>query len=300
MTRTSWLPVLHDVLSRAWLLVVVGTFGAWSILLRWRTARTSERLLLLWVAIGLLELVVHDVGNERRFVFLIPALAALAGLVLGRCDGLLPAEARSVARRRVWLFAPAVLYSAYIVCGPVARLAFLYDVKYEVRLAAAAALVLGTAVLVWWTPVSRWLSTASWTPRAAGALAAIAAIGALVPYVHWAAHRTYKNYEASVAIGRVLSPGTLVQGKLANGLALENRIRPVFIGHGFGNFSDRKNRPDVRYILTYTAPALGFEGSQIRDVLDAYPGWRIIMSFDVAETPSGHDRAALIEKRAPH
>ena len=252
------------------------------------------------MAIGVLELVVHDVGNERRFVFLIPALAALTGLVLGRCRGLLPAEARGVPPRRVWLFAPAVLYSAYIIAGPVARLAFLYDVKSEVRLAAAAAVALGTAVLVWWTPVSRWLSTASWTPRAAGALAAIAASGALVPYVHWASHRTYKNYAASVAVGRVLPPGTLVQGKLANGLALENRIRPVFIGHGFGNFSDRKNRPDVRYILTYTAPALGFEGSQIRDVLDAYPGWRIIMSFDVAETPSGHDRAALIEKRAPH
>jgi hypothetical protein len=91
-----------------------------------------------------------------------------------------------------------------------------------------------------------------------------------------------------------------VQGKLANGLALENRIRPIFIGHGFGNFADRKRREDVRYILTYTAPALGYEGSQIEDVLAAYPGWRVIMSFDVAETPSGHDRAALIDKRAGH
>jgi 4-amino-4-deoxy-L-arabinose transferase-like glycosyltransferase len=297
-TRASWLPVLHDVLSRAWLLVVVAIFGAWSILLRWRTARTSERLLLLWVLVGVAELVVHDVGNERRFVVLIPALAALTGVVLGRCTGLLPPEARAVAPRRAWLFAPAVLYSAYVVCGPVARLAFLYDVKDEVRLAAALAAALGTCVLVWWERVSRWLSMRAWTPRAAAVLAAIAALGALVPYGHWAAHRTFKNYETSVAIGRVLPSGTLVQGKLANGLALENRIRPLFIGHGFGNFSDRKHRPDVRYILTYTAPALGYEGSQIRDVLDAYPGWHIIMSFDVAETPSGHDRAALIEKRA--
>ena len=30
-------------------------------------------------------------------------------------------------------------------------------------------------------------------------------------------------------------PETVVQGKLANGLALENRIRPIFIGHEFGN-----------------------------------------------------------------
>ena len=92
----------------------------------------------------------------------------------------------------------------------------------------------------------------------------------------------------------------MVQGKLANGLALENRIRPVFIGHGFGNYADRQAREDVRYILTYTAPEIGYEGSQILDVLAAYPDSRVIMTFDVAETPGGHDTAALIEKRARH
>ena len=47
-----------------------------------------------------------------------------------------------------------------------------------------------------------------------------------------------------------LAPGTLVQGKLANRMALENEIRPVFIGNGFGNYADRFDRDDVRYILT--------------------------------------------------
>ena len=122
----------------------------------------------------------------------------------------------------------------------------------------------------------------------------------LLQFGQWAVHRTYENYEASLAVGRALPPETLVQGKLANGLALENRIRPIFIGHEFGNYADRKERDDVRYILTYTSPRLGYEGSQITDVLDASPGWRIIMNFDVAETPSGHDQAALIEKRARH
>ena len=119
-------------------------------------------------------------------------------------------------------------------------------------------------------------------------------------FADWAVHRSYENYDASVALGRALPPDTLVQGKLANGLALENRIRPIFIGHEFGNYDDRKQRWDVRYILTYTDPAIGYEGDQIVDVLAAYPGWQIIMTFDVAETPSGHDRAALIEKRARH
>jgi hypothetical protein len=83
---------------------------------------------------------------------------------------------------------------------------------------------------------------------------------------------------------------------LANGLSLENRIRPVFVGRGFGNYEDRAKRPDVHYILTYVEPRLGYEGSVILDVLNAHPGWRVIRVFDVAETAGGHDRAALIEK----
>lgn len=86
----------------------------------------------------------------------------------------------------------------------------------------------------------------------------------------------------------------------SNGLARENRIRPIFVGRGFGNYEDRKTRDDVRYILTDVAPSLGYESQAhnpvIRDVIDAYPDQRIIMTFDVAETATGHDRAALIDK----
>jgi hypothetical protein len=59
-------------------------------------------------------------------------------------------------------------------------------------------------------------------------------------------------------------------------------------------------RDDVRYILTYVAPSFGYESQAhnpvIQDVIDAYPNQRIIMTFDVAETATGHDRAALIDK----
>ncbi len=86
------------------------------------------------------------------------------------------------------------------------------------------------------------------------------------------------NYQASVALGRLLPPGTLVQGKLANGLALENRIRPVFIGRGFGNYDDRFERDDVRYILTYDLPCDRIrkpaESGLIQDILDRYPNHR--------------------------
>ena len=302
--RVTWFPILHDTFSRMWLALALGLFGAWGIAARWRSASDGERLLLIWVVVGVVELLVHDVGNERRFVFLIPALIALASLVLTR-GSLLPGEAGGVSTRRLAVLAPVIFYTAYVLLGPVTRLPWLDDVyahilRIPVRLAAAGAFVLTGIVLLTWSKLSDPLTRPSWGGRAAVALTALAIGWNIYQFADWAAHRTYKNFEASRAVGAVLPPEALVQGKLANGLALENRIRPIFIGHQFGNYEDRKTRWDVRYILTYTDPELGYEGDQILEVLDAYPGWRTIMTFDVAETPSGHDKAALIEKRAGH
>jgi hypothetical protein len=114
-------------------------------------------------------------------------------------------------------------------------------------------------------------------------------------FVQWAAGRTSFNYEAMRAVAGWLPPGTLVHGKLANGLSLESGIRPVFVGRGFGNYDDRLEREDIRYILTYTRPYLGYEGRVIQDVLHA-TRWRIVRTFRVAETTTGDDEAALIEK----
>jgi 4-amino-4-deoxy-L-arabinose transferase-like glycosyltransferase len=291
LVRISWFPILHDTFTRLWTVLCLGIVGAWGIAARWRRGSDGERLLLLWVALGTLEMLIHDVGNERRYVFLIPAAVGLGSLVLGR-GTFLPAEAAAVSRR--WLIAasPILLFSAYVICGPI--------VKMPARLGAACAVLLTIGVIAAWPRLRSAVATQAWNPRTAVVVTILLAGSDLVQFWQWAHERTYKNYEASVALGRILPPDTLVQGKLANGLALENRIRPLFIGHEFGNYADRGQREDVRYILTYTVPWLGYEGSQIRDVLDAYPGWRIIMKFDVAETHGGHDTAALIEKRARH
>ena len=95
----------------------------------------------------------------------------------------------------------------------------------------------------------------------------------------------------------MLPPGTLVHGKLANGLALENRIRPVFVGREFGNYADRKQRDDVRYILTYIVPSLGYEGS-VRSRTCSTPIPERTHHHDVRRrgNRTGHDRAALIDK----
>jgi hypothetical protein len=175
-------------------------------------------------------------------------------------------------------------------------LAFLYEIGPGVRLSAALAVIAGGFVIWKWEAALVWLSRQRVTAAAATGITLLVVAGDLAQYWQWATRRTSRNYEASLALGRVLPPGTLVHGKLANGLSLENRIRPVFVGRGFGNYEDRKRRDDVRYILTYTAPRIGYEGSVIQDVLEAYPNRAIIMTFDVAETSSGHDKAELIDK----
>ncbi len=121
----------------------------------------------------------------------------------------------------------------------------------------------------------------------------------MVEYGRWAAHAGDYNYRASIEVGSLVPPEALIQGKLANGLSLENRIRPIFIGNGFGNYADRLQRDDVRYILTYTLPRVGYEsgheGRLIAELLDRYPKRHAIASFEVDETPAP-DRATLIDK----
>ena len=298
--RASWFPILHDLFTRMWFALTVGTAAALALLGAWRTSSPGERLLGLWLGLGALELILHDVGNERRFVLFIPPLIALTAVVLGRGRPLLPAPLGSLSRTRGLLAAPLVLYALYVVYGSLVRVGFLYEVSPNVRIAAALAVVSAAALYAFWPRVLGALSRTNVTPRVAMALTMMLVAGDVVQYVQWAAGRTYENYEASKALGAVLPPGTLVHGKLANGLSLENQIKPVFVGREFGNYEDRRHRDDVRYILTYIAPSVGYESQKgnpvIQDVLDAYPNRTIIMTFDVAETAGGQDRAALIDK----
>ncbi len=302
--RASWFPILHDLFTRMWFSVTLGITAAAAVLATWRTASPGERLLVLWIGLGALELILHDVGNERRFVLFIPPLIGLTAIVLGGGRALLPRTVAALPRGRALIAAPIVLYGLYVIYGSIVRIAWLYEVSPNVRLAAVLAGVTTIAVYAMWSRIVGILSTTVVPTRAAVALTMIIVTGHLMQYGQWAVGRTYENYAASEAIAAVLPPGTLVHGKLANGLSLENQIKPVFVGREFGNYEDRRRRDDVRYILTYIAPSVGYESQRknavrnpvIQDVLDAYPNRTIIMTLDVAETATGHDRAALIDK----
>jgi 4-amino-4-deoxy-L-arabinose transferase-like glycosyltransferase len=305
LDRLSWLPVIHEFFTRIWTATLLAFLGGLGLVCRWRKAAPAERVLLLWLVFGLAELVLHDVGNERRLVFLIPSLVALAALALARDHRLLDQGAAGTRLGRALLAAPAVFGGLYIVIGAAVRLPFADQIhagvfRSPVRLSAALALAAGLVTYLSWPRVPRLLAQVRWSPTV-GVAIACALVGAdLWQYSQWAAIRTFKNYEAMVAVGRWLPPGTLVHGKLANGLALESRITPVFVGRGFGNYEDRARRTDIRYLLTYVQPSLGFESQRrnpvINEILEACPGWKIVREFDVAETPSGRDRAALIDK----
>jgi hypothetical protein len=305
LDRLSWFPVIHDFFTRIWTVTALAVASGLGLVSRWTSAAPAERLLVLWLVIGSLELVLHDVGNERRLVFLIPALVALAALALARDRRLSDERAADASLSRALLAAPAVVGGLYLVSGAAIRLPFLDEIhanvfRSAVRWSAAAAVAMAALIYASWPRVPGFLSRVRWTV-AVGVGVAVALAGAdLWQYSEWAAIRTFKNHEAMVAIGRRLQPGTLVHGKLANGLALESRITPVFVGRGFGNDEDRARRPDIRYLLTYVKPSLGFESQArnpvILDILEASPGWKVVHEFDVAETPSGRDRAVLIDK----
>jgi 4-amino-4-deoxy-L-arabinose transferase-like glycosyltransferase len=294
--RISWFPILHDLFTRTWVVLVLAVASGLASLARWRQLAPPERLLLWWVGLGALELIVHDVGNERRFVFFIPAAVALAALALGGRRALATAELARIPRARLTLALPLVAFACYVMAGAIVRVINIYAISPNVRLAAALAVAATGGIYAAWPRLSAWLAAQQWSARAALVLTAIVCAGDLAQFAQWAEGRSDENFRASVEIGRRLPPGTLVHGKLANGLALENRIRPVFVGREFGNYADRKQRDDVRYILTYVAPCVGYEGPVINDVLEAYPRRRVVMTFDVAETSTGHDRAALVDK----
>jgi 4-amino-4-deoxy-L-arabinose transferase-like glycosyltransferase len=300
--RATWLPVVHGIFSRTLLIVAGGSIAIMSIVLGWRAARPGERLLVLWVLIGFLELIAHDAGNERRYVMFIPAFVALAALFLGSGRPVLPAAVPDRAVR--WAALGIFLFLSYIVSGSWVRLFFPEEIaagsfRMTVRLSAAIAVIWAVSAFFRWQKIQALSSRQRVAPSLAAVLVAIAVGFNLFEYGQWAARAGEYNYRASLAVGALVAPGTLVQGKLANGLALDNRIRPIFIGNGFGNYADRLQRDDVRYILTYTLPRVGYEsgheGLLITELLAHYPQRRDVASFDVDETPAV-DRATLIDK----
>ena len=199
--------------------------AALGMLVRWRDRVPANACCWPGSSLGIAELLVHDVGNERRLVFLIPALIGVAALALGRDGRLLP----DVARRL--LTPPGCLgacrsSSTRPTCWSARSRAssFLYQIGPSVRSRPASP----------WSPWScsddlaaaaRLLSARRVGLRAALALAGLLCAGDLAQFGQWAAGRTYKNYGAMRMVAERIPPGTVVQGKLANGLALESRIR---------------------------------------------------------------------------
>jgi 4-amino-4-deoxy-L-arabinose transferase-like glycosyltransferase len=313
--RGSLLPLAQNFYTQMWLVVAASAVGLAGIVGRWRTARPAHRLLVLWLLLGLAELVAHDATNSRYQVVLIPAFVALGAMLLATGPSTSPmpgsTSVRAAPSAALWiLVAPIVLYLGYVVFASLLQLPFsaqvaASDYKFVVRLSAGLALASSALVLWRWDDVVNWIGTMR-VPAAAATVIVTVTVGwNLFEYGRWAQGRSELNYRASIELGGLLPAGTLVQGKLANGLSLENRIRPIFIGNHFGNYDDRFQRDDARYILSYVLPSVGYESDQgsglIQQILERYPNRRAVEMFDLTEMfdvrfPSGPFRAALFDK----
>ncbi|HWP88717.1 MAG TPA: glycosyltransferase family 39 protein, partial [Burkholderiales bacterium] len=156
LDRATWLP-LQDAFTRTWFVMAIAMTHAAGLIARWRELRSGERLLVWWVVLGAAELILHDAGNERRFVFFIPAFVALASLALGRLQ-ILPREVEETPRTRAILALPLVLYGAYVVFGSFVRIAFLREISPNVRIAAALAIIFAAVLFSTWPRLPRSLS----------------------------------------------------------------------------------------------------------------------------------------------
>jgi hypothetical protein len=302
--RASWLPVVQRLFSKMGIEVLFGAAGLVAIAARWRTSRPADRLLLLWLVIGMAELVVHDSGNERRYVMFVPIFVIAAARALTSASTLVPASIAAAPWRTRLLAVPLVALLAYLVFGTALRPLFAADILAGrlsgiIRLSAALALAATLLVIVSWRRTMATIGQRRMPGRVAAVLIALCLVSDVWQFTAWARVRAHHNYDASVAIGQLLPAGTLVQGKLANGLSLDNRIRPIFVGNGFGNYANRFDAGQGRYILTYDLPRIGYESSDgsglIQGILDHFPRHRTIATFEVDET-AGADEAALIDK----
>ena len=175
--RASWLPIIHDFFTRMWLTTILAGAALLGRLRHWRTQPAAVRLLMLWIGLGVVELILHDVGNERRLIFLIPALVTLAALALGRDRCLLPPGSADVPVKRALLIAPILLYTLYVLIGALVRLAFLYQTRPGVRLAAALAVATAALIYLTWPRGPAWLTKSRWSATAATALLLVMILG---------------------------------------------------------------------------------------------------------------------------
>ena len=130
--------------------------------------------------VGLIELVVHDVGNERRYVMFLPALIALAALWLVRDSPVCLHRRMPSSPRKLWAGrCRSCVGLGYLVAGSLVRVAFLEQIHaghlHTTVVISTAAASLATALLMFvrWRSWLAWLAVGRVAPAGALAMAAV-------------------------------------------------------------------------------------------------------------------------------
>jgi len=106
----------------------------------------------------------------------------------------------------------------------------------------------------------------------------------LVQYLSWITQLDYTAYSTSMELGKILPEKIKVQGTMASSVSLENKIFsiPIMDINPDSNI-DVLNRTDIKYIITYIYPKIGYGSPTTAKLLQSYPNAKLIKQWRTSE-----------------
>jgi len=106
----------------------------------------------------------------------------------------------------------------------------------------------------------------------------------LIQYLSWVTQLDYTAYSTSIELGEILPEKIKVQGTMASSVSLENKICsiPIMDINSDSNI-DVLNRTDIKYIITYVYPKIGYGSPATAKLLQSYPNAKLIKQWRTSE-----------------
>jgi tetratricopeptide (TPR) repeat protein len=235
-------------------------------LIRHRDDRSkAAAFIVIWFLAAFFVLMILNYRPLRYQIYLIPPLAALAGLWL---DRLVSPERARKASSGVLFWVVFLVAVTFVVNYVITTLYTLSRKQVSLGSSLPIALVVTIicgALYFWRLSALRKASREAAGPSPAGLKLLLALFLILVAfvvngwqYVSWASSPTYSLNRSSLDLGKLLSPEAVISGPYGPALVWDNRLRDLI--HMFG-----VTQPDPRLFMTYPITHLALERGGNRD-----------------------------------